>query len=228
MQSNGEVTVIKKLSGFNPKIVIDGGANTGDYSLTVNQFCPACTIYAFEPVDSTFAELENNVKNYKNIIPVKKGLFKENCTKEINIFDSNEHSSLYNIKGVSYQSKNSKFIELVSGDSFAKERNIHDIDLLKLDLEGAEYDALLGFENLLKEKRIKAIQFEYGYINITTKKLLADFYDLFDSYGYVVGKIYPKTVEFREYEFKHEDFIGPNFIAVNKKEEEIINALRKS
>ena len=44
------------------------------------------------------------------------------------------------------------------------------IDLLKLDLEGAEYDALLGFEESIKKGIIKIIQFEYGYINITTKE----------------------------------------------------------
>lgn len=69
------------------------------------------------------------------------------------------------------------------------------------------------------------IQFEYGYINITTKKLLIDFYNYFESKGYMVGKIFPKYVEFRKYEFKHEDFLGPNFIAVKKTETELIKLL---
>jgi len=43
----------------------------------------------------------------------------------------------------------------------------------------------------------------------------------------VLGKIFPKTVEFRKYEFKYEDFLGPNFIAVKNTETELINILKK-
>lgn len=105
-----------------------------------------------------------------------------------------------------------------------KENNISHIDLLKMDIEGAEFDALYGFEKSLAGGKIKAIQFEYGYINITTKKLLIDYYNLFESHDYILGKIFPKNVEFRKYDFKYEDFIGPNFIAVKKSEIELIKS----
>jgi hypothetical protein len=117
---------------------------------------------------------------------------------------------------------------LVSGDDFIKENNIDSIDFLKLDVEGAEFDALLGFEKAIKSGIVKLIQFEYGYINISTKKLLIDYYQFFESHGYLVGKVYPKNVEFRDYHFKHEDFIGPNFVAVKKSETALINLLSKS
>ena len=102
------------------------------------------------------------------------------------------------------------------------------IDFLKLDIEGAEYDALLGFENAFKDGIIKLVQFEYGFINISTKKLLIDYYTFFEANGYILGKVFPKNVEFRNYNVKHEDFIGPNFIAVKKTETELINILRNS
>ena len=71
------------------------------------------------------------------------------------------------------------------------------------------------------------IQFEYGYINISTKKMLLDFYTYLENKGYLVGKIFPKTVEFRKYDFKYEDFLGPNFIAVKKTETELIDLLER-
>ena len=106
-----------------------------------------------------------------------------------------------------------------------RNQNIASVDFLKLDVEGAEYDALLGFENAIKQGTIKAVQFEYGYINISTKKLLIDYYTFFEANGYVLGKVFPKMVEFRKYHFKYEDFIGPNFIAVKKTETELIKML---
>jgi FkbM family methyltransferase len=226
--SNGELTVLKKISKFNPEIAIDGGANVGQYSLITSQIIPGCKIYAFEPVESTYNKMAGNISENKKIIPVMKGLFHENCSLEINIFNSDLHSSLYDVQGAQYALNQKQTIELVRGDDFMKENNIEFIDVLKLDTEGAEYDALLGFENSIKNGKIKLIQFEYGYINITTKKLLIDYYNFFEEKGYVVGKVFPKKVEFRKYSFIHEDFIGPNFVAVKRTETELIASLSKN
>jgi FkbM family methyltransferase len=225
--SNGELTILKKISSLNPSVIIDGGANIGNYSLFINQFNPQSTIFAFEPVESTFQKLDENVRNCKNIIPVKKGFYQKNCMQEINLFNSDEHSSLYNIERLNYESTQKQMIELIRGDDFRNENQIGSIDFLKLDIEGAEYDALIGFESSIRTGKIKAIQFEYGYINISTKKLLIDYYNFFEANNYIVGKIFPKTVEFRKYEFKYEDFLGPNFIAVNRSETKFIDLLSK-
>ena len=206
-------------------IIVDGGANTGDYSLSINKFIPNCKIYSFEPVESTFRQLVDNVKDCQNVIPLKKGLFKENCFKEINVFNSHAHCSLYDIEGLHYHPSQKLVIELVRGDDFMKKNKIDHIDFLKLDIEGSEFDALKGFEDSIKRANIKAIQFEYGYINISTKRLLIEYYKFFESNGYVIGKIFPKQVEFRKYEFKYEDFLGPNFIAVSKSESRLIDLL---
>lgn len=225
LYSNGELRVIRTIAGLKPSVIIDGGANVGKYSLLLNQFNPGCAIYSFEPVDSTFRLLTENVKKYNTIRPVKKGLFRENCSKEINVFRASEHSSVVDIQGLAVGPVEKQTIELVRGDDFMKENDIESVDFLKLDIEGAEYDALIGFENSIRNGKIKAIQFEYGYINISTKKLLIDYYNFFETYGYVVGKIFPKGVEFRKYAFKYEDFLGPNFIAVKKSETALIRSL---
>ena len=223
--SNGEITVLKKIATMNPTLIIDGGANVGDYSVMANQIMPDCKIYAFEPVEATFQHLLSNIKDLKNVVPIKKGLFKENCELSINLFASNEHSSIYDIEGLPQSSNQKQTIALVRGDDFMRNQNIASVDFLKLDVEGAEYDALLGFETAIKNGAIKAVQFEYGYINISTKKLLIDYYTFFEANGYVLGKVFPKIVEFRKYHFKYEDFIGPNFIAVKKTETALIKML---
>jgi len=224
-KSNGEEVLLKKLAKLNPRIVFDGGANIGKYSKLLKDQIPAAFIYSFEPVSNTFKKLKDNVANYENIHLVNKGLYKENTSQEINLYLSSTHSSLVDIQGIHYESTGKQRIELVKGDDFIKEHNIDKIDLLKLDLEGAEYDALNGFSEALKTQKIRIVQFEYGYINITTKKLLLDYYKFFEQYGYKVAKLFPKTVEFRNYHFKHEDFLGPNFIAVHKDDTELIKLL---
>ncbi|MBN2761717.1 MAG: FkbM family methyltransferase [Bacteroidales bacterium] len=227
IQSNGELTVLKKLAAFHPQVIIDGGANIGEYSRRTADILKGVRIYSFEPVKSTFEMLVSNLKGNQNIIPVNKGLYHENCVRNINLFPSHTHSSLYDIQGLSYDTVRTDAIELIAGDTFMEQQNIAHIDLLKLDLEGAEYDALLGFQNAMKNGKITMVQFEFGYINITTKKLLIDFYKWFESYGYTVGKVFPKTVEFRKYEYKYEDFLGPNYVAVKKSDTRLIEKLKR-
>lgn len=223
--SNGELTVLKKISGTDPSVIIDAGANVGDYSLMVNKIAPECKIFALEPVEQTFKKLVTNTNGKKNIIPVRKGLYNSNCSMEINLYPSDEHSSIFELEGTGIKPGGRQIIELVKGDDFIKQNQISVVDLLKLDVEGAEYDALTGFGESIEKGIIKTIQFEYGYINITTKRLLIDYYRYFEKKGYVVGKIFPKNVEFRKYSFIHEDFIGPNFIAVKESEHRLISLL---
>ncbi len=225
--SNGEVTVIRKIASLKPEVVIDGGANLGEYSLLVNRYSPQSSIYAFEPVEITYKGLQDRTREFENIHTIYKGLFSEACIREIHIHHPRTHSTIYELKGSKHQTGEHQQIELIRGDDFLAEQEIEAVDFMKLDLEGADFDALMGFRNAFREKRIKAVQFEYGYINITTKKLLVDFYEFFREYGYVVGKIYPKTVKFRDYEFKYEDFLGPNHMAVNENEQELIRLLER-
>lgn len=222
-ETNGEVTILKKISKYNPKVIIDGGANIGNYALLINKFCPLSEVYCFEPVKETYQRLTGNLRGKANIKPLNKGLYVENTSKEINIFQSDEHASIYNINNAKPTEKS--VIDLVKGDSFLAEHGIEDVFFAKLDLEGAEYDAIQGFEQAIRNRRIRLIQFEYGYVNISAKRLLIDFHELLESYDFIVGKVYPKTVEFRKYQFKHEDFLGPNFVAVHKDDKELINTL---
>jgi hypothetical protein len=70
------------------------------------------------------------------------------------------------------------------------------------------------------------IQFEYGIFNISSKDLLVDFYRLLSESGFVVGKIMPKGVIFRDYHFSMEDFYGNNYLAVKDTEKNLISELK--
>lgn len=219
--SNGEANLLKKIGTLNPKIIFDVGANVGEYALLVSKYCPTATIYSFEPVQGTYDILREATENHKQIKTFKNGFYKEKSTQIINLYDSNAHSSLFDVTGEDATAERRETIDLVAGDDFVLEHGIENIDFLKLDVEGTEMNAMIGLKKSLEQKRIRMVQFEYGTINIVTRKLLIDFYAFFKQHGYIVGKLYPKRVAFREYNFKHEDFVGPNFIAIHQSDEEL-------
>jgi FkbM family methyltransferase len=68
------------------------------------------------------------------------------------------------------------------------------IDILKIDVEGADYDVLLGAKNLLAAKKIKFIQIEYSTHYKLAGRSFHDVIDLVTKYGYSL------------YHFNGEDF----------------------
>ena len=53
-------------------------------------------------------------------------------------------------------------IEVIRGDDFSRSQGIDHIDLLKIDAEGHDMHALLGFSGMLAEGRIDFVQVEAG------------------------------------------------------------------
>jgi FkbM family methyltransferase len=116
-------------------------------------------------------------------------------------------------------------VPVMTGDQYIANNKIQTVDVLKIDVEGMEESVLRGFEKALARQVIRLIQFEYNTTNIASKFLLRDAYDLFASHGYILGKLYPNYVEFRDYHYRHEDFCGPNMIAVRKVDAPLIELL---
>lgn len=147
---------------FKNKVVIDGGANIGAFSIC-SVLLGAKKVFAFEPVESTFLQLRKNIRanGLENIvIPINKAIGSENLKSEV----------LYRFKGdpgahlITAQSpleiKNgqSQITEIVKLDDVFEEKKI---DFIKLDIEGNEKEALLGATNLIKKNRPKIVMAAY-------------------------------------------------------------------
>lgn len=71
-------------------------------------------------------------------------------------------------------------------DFFCKINKLTGIDFLKIDAEGAECFILKRAQELLNNKSIKLIQFEYGGCNIDSKTTLKQIYDLLKKHNYTI------------------------------------------
>lgn len=79
-------------------------------------------------------------------------------------------------------------VSLTTLDNFSERQKIERIDFLKIDVEGAELAVLRGARRLLAERRIRFIQFEFGYPAIDSATHMRSFYDAlpdFDMYRVV-------------------------------------------
>lgn len=223
-RSNGERFVLKAMSANRLSCIFDVGANVGEWSLMAHDIFRQAKIHAFEVMDVTCGVLQKNTADIPNIIVNACGLSDKEETVNLRYYPDNPALTTMTAYNHEQAYRETTGV-VVSGDTYVREHGIDHIELLKIDVEGAENLVLDGFRQTLGKGKIDVIQFEYGLVNILTKFLLRDFYLFFEERGYVVGKIYPNYVDFRDYHLRHEDFRGPNFLAVRRERDDLIALL---
>jgi FkbM family methyltransferase len=117
-------------------------------------------------------------------------------------------------------------VRIVSGRDYVKSAGVSKVDFLKMDVEGMEYEVMRGFGDFLASN-VDCIQFEYGVCNIASHYLLRDICSLLFEQGFTVGKVFPKFVDFFDYHFTREDFLGNNFVAVRRERKDLIQLLAR-
>ncbi len=147
----------KKSYQFNAKtstpVIFDCGANVGTSCLFFNREYKKSIIHAFEPDPNVFEALSKNLErnNIDNVQLHNVAVWKEDCTLEFGSDGADSGS-------ISQESNNSsiKVKAVRLKDLIAKEESI---DLLKMDIEGAEVDVILDCKDVLN--KIDHIFIEY-------------------------------------------------------------------
>lgn len=132
--------------------VIDIGANVGQYTLlAATAVGETGAVHSFEPVPKIFAQISNNVRNnnLSNVHLNALGVWKEATFLNLGILNGMEdHCELYSV-GFGNQA-NQVTTTAIALDSYVQSCNLRQVDLIKMDVEGAEYCALLGMVQTLK------------------------------------------------------------------------------
>jgi FkbM family methyltransferase len=85
------------------------------------------------------------------------------------------------IQGTSSLGQHSEDVDTVTLDEFCATAHIAAVDLVKLDIEGAELQALAGAARLIEDGRIDAIQFELGSAALSVGANLFKFWTQYSS-----------------------------------------------
>jgi FkbM family methyltransferase len=95
-------------------------------------------------------------------------------------------------------------------DTFVKTKTMANPDIVKIDVEGAEYDVMMGLRGLMSDKRVKFIQVEYSEHYKVAGYKFKDVIDLAAANGYFAhewdGKYFKKITEFVE-DYRLENFV---------------------
>jgi len=139
-------------------VIVDVGANRGYFTSWAAQN-GAKKILAFEPVKATYLQLKSNVQRQHKMVDISlhNNAVASLAQSDIKIY-YNEELEDYSLH---FADDTSKF-ELVDAVSLLEivKRVGEDIDILKLNCEGAEYDILLNSPDEIFES-INSIRLEY-------------------------------------------------------------------
>jgi len=177
-------------------VIFDIGANVGLYSLTAAaKTKDAIKIYAFEPADIPFGRLNKNIElnKFESINVQNVGVSDKEGKVIFNICEDDAYNSI----GSSPMQEISKQVEInvTCIDTFCENNNIQNIDIVKIDTEGAELLILMGGGKIFESENAPILFCEYNRLTASGYDYTLDDYEKkLKSYGYTIFEIDKKTL----------------------------------
>lgn len=237
VESSGEIGFLKLFLrstriAQDPAVVFDVGANTGTWSARLLELARAedriIHVTAFEPSAAAREQLARSAASGEGLTvePVAlgrepgRGILYANAAASS--LASLHHRRLDHF-GIKMELEET--VEVTTLDRYCRERGVDRIDLLKLDVEGAELDVLWGSTELLEGGRIGALQFEFGGCNIDSRTFFQDFWYLlherFELYRVVSDGLWP----IERYREQLERFVTTNYVAISRSNDVLLEVV---
>ncbi|MES2199490.1 MAG: FkbM family methyltransferase [Chlamydiota bacterium] len=206
-------------------VVLDVGANIGEWSEHALMAEPAIQLYSFEPLTIECNKLRRNLAPYSNYRIWNLALSDEKGRSNYYYYnDIPEHAGLsgFFYREVLRNDENFSDPEVIQVpcdtlEFFCKEQGLEKIDFLKIDTEGAEWKVIQGAKKLIEDHLITAIQFEYGGCYEDANTTLEQVFNFFQSNNYLVFRIFEEgLISVNEWDSKLENYEISNWVAITR------------
>jgi FkbM family methyltransferase len=133
-------------------IIVDAGGFMGYWTENMN-IIHGCQIYILEPLKNYYDDIVIKFKDYDNIIPINSALLNKNEKTEMSI--KGDSSSLFD------PGDNMETIESIDVKNFMEDYKLEHIDVIKINIEGSEYDLLDRIIELNLHHKIDNFQIQF-------------------------------------------------------------------
>jgi len=142
-------------------VILDGGANIGMTSLYyINKF-PTAQIYAFEPSKRNVSLCKTNLINAPNFKIDQKALWDKSEILEFKLSNCSRYHSAFHRSESTYIEE----VKAVRLDDWLKENCLKKIDILKLNVEGAELKAIRGLGEMIRNVSVIVGEFHPEFVD---------------------------------------------------------------
>lgn len=128
-------------------VIYDVGANAGFYTLLLSRIRPRAKIFSFEPVPENFRDLEQHVQvnGRSGVVPLLAAI---GARSGVAKFSRGENPATGKL------SDDGSFdVRVIGIDEAISRSELPPADFIKMDIEGAEFEALSGATGLLRSRR---------------------------------------------------------------------------
>lgn len=139
-------------------VVLDIGANIGTFSFFVHYLAPQAKIFAFEPTQEIFTQLQKTIDTHNlshHIVPMQVAMGEREevgtlMIEEESLGVRNLLSTSAFLKGREDEFSNSHPISITTIDAFVQQENLPRVDFIKIDTEGYEKEIIRGAKHVLR------------------------------------------------------------------------------
>lgn len=155
--------------------VVDIGANIGLYTVIAAK--KAKKVFSFEPESENFILLNKNVREngFENVATFQKAVADTEGVQEFFISNNNKGSHSLFIPPDTFEKGT---VEITSLDTWAAQNDVDKVDLIKIDVQGAELLVLKGMKKILTHHPTIVIEYDPDMLassGVDPIKILEDF-----------------------------------------------------
>lgn len=147
-----DLDYLKYINLSRPLVLVDAGSFIGTLAIFLAKLSPQSQIYALEPDPNNYRELLANIKlnRLHNVHPFQMGIYNKNG--QVKFASGNGEMSQVSLKGDT--------VKVITLDKLSQQIKLP-ITHVKMDIEGAEIEAVQGAKNLIKKCHPKFIIASY-------------------------------------------------------------------
>jgi len=158
--------------------ILDVGANIGLTALYFASQFPQASIYAFEPFPENYELLEKNTSNHPQIHTFPYGLSAKDGDLAYCFSDNPRNFGGGTFKAIGCDTQKKFLLPVKSPKTAIRDLGLGEIDLIKIDTEGSEFDILRNIDTNILEK-VKLVTGElHGIDDFKVLDLLSNAFDL--------------------------------------------------
>jgi FkbM family methyltransferase len=167
------------------KNIVDLGSNVGFTSIYFSKNFSAAKIYAIEPDQNNFIALKRNTSFLKNLTPINSAVWSHKTFLTPSYKEEDDWGKTFSV----YTEDSKDKIETITIDELIQIHSLETIDILKIDIEGAEKQVFESDLSFLIKTKVIAIEIHEEYISkdIVVDILLAHNFILTEAGELIIG-----------------------------------------
>lgn len=180
---------VELLGKYENPVILDVGANRGEWSKEFLSLKPNSTIHIFEPSKSHYDSLIEFASTKCNQIIVHPfGLSGDG--RDCLLYSPNQGSgaaSIYEKDNLGYG-----YCEIIRTKTLSNVLSEVPLSVgCKLDIEGAELEVLISSKDVLENSSVRVIEFEFGEKTSVLRQSFRDFFNFFESINFELFRSTP-------------------------------------